>query len=104
VVMFLESWYRFFPGVYIIIILCFSGGVVAGIVFVDCLEFIRCLFEGQTREFVLSMGYAPVDLAILTASLVGLLVEPFLRNHCIHIMDNPLYCFTRISGKQGHSK
>jgi len=101
VVIFLESWYRFFPGVEIIVTICFSGGFVAGVAFVNCLELVRCSFEGQTREFTLAMVFAPIDFGILTASLLGLMVEPILRSHCNHLfVDNSELCFTRSSNLQ----
>lgn len=43
------------------------------------------------------MGYIDLPLTggILTAAVLGLYVEPLLREHCMILMDNTNFCFTR---------
>jgi len=92
-----ESWYRFLPGVGIPIFLCLTAGVVIGIVFSNALEFVRISFEENEREFVMSWVMFPFNFGVLVASMVGLYVEPRLREHCLHIVTDSAYCFTRPS-------
>lgn len=91
----LASWYRFLPSVTVVLVLSFTGGVTIGVLFINALSLFSDTFESKYREFV--MGYAVVAMGCgsLSAALMGLVVEPWLRNHCKYFMKSDDYCFTR---------
>lgn len=91
----LAAWYRFLPSVWIVLLLSFTGGATIGVFFVNALAFFRDKFDGRYKEF--AMGYIVVAMGggTFTASLVGLLTEPLLRRHCMVLLNNDDYCFTR---------
>lgn len=95
VLFFCESWFRFLPEVGLMLFFVFTGGVVVGTVYIMVLEISRASFEGNEREFVLAVSLFPLTFAIFVASLVGLIVEPNLREHCILYLKDAQYCFTR---------
>lgn len=95
------TWYRFLPSVWIVLVLSFTGGVTIGVFFVNALSFFREAFEDRYREF--AMGYVVVAMGggTFTAALMGLYAEPLLRRHCLVLLSNDDYCFTR-SKEIGH--
>ncbi|XP_031559248.1 protein BTN1-like [Actinia tenebrosa] len=92
-----ESWYRFLPGVSVVLLLCLSAGVVIGMLFNCVLVFFRESFDQKHREFIMGYSVCAMGAGILTAALVGLYVEPLLRTHCISTFKDSGYCFTRSS-------
>ena len=96
----LAAWYRFLPNVWIVLLLSFTGGATIGVFFVNALSFFRDTFEGRYKEF--AMGYIVVAMGggSFTASLVGLVTEPLLRRHCMLLLKNDDYCFTRSKARE----
>ena len=96
----LAAWYRFLPSVWIVLLLSFTGGATIGVFFVNALAFFRDRFEGRYKEF--AMGYTVVAMGggTFTASLVGLVTEPLLRRHCMLLLKNDDYCFTRSKARE----
>ena len=96
----LAAWYRFLPSVWIVLLLSFTGGVTIGVFFVNALAFFRERFEDRYKEF--AMGYIVVAMGggTFTASLVGLVTEPLLRRHCMLLLNNDDYCFTRSKARE----
>ena len=96
----LAAWYRFLPSVWIVLLLSFTGGVTIGVFFVNALAFFRGKFEDRYQEF--AMGYIVVAMGggTFTASLVGLVTEPLLRRHCVFLLNNDDYCFTRSKARE----
>lgn len=96
----LAAWYRFLPSVWIVLLLSFTGGVTIGVFFVNALAFFRGKFEDRYKEF--AMGYIVVAMGggTFTASLVGLVTEPLLRRHCMFLLNNDDYCFTRSKARE----
>lgn len=93
----LESWYRFLPGVGITLCLCLTAGVVIGVLFNNVLVFFRDAVDEKQREFIMGYSVTAMGAGILSAALIGLLVEPWLRGHCMYSFKNSGYCFTRSS-------
>lgn len=95
-----SAWYRFLPSVWIVLVLSFTGGVTIGVFFVNALAFFRDRFDDRYKEF--AMGYIVVAMGggTFTASLVGLVTEPLLRRHCMVLLKNDDYCFTRSKARE----
>ena len=91
----LAVWYRFLPSVWIILLLSFSCGAGVGVFYVNAVAFFKVKFEGPEKEF--AMGYLIVAIIAgeLAAALLGLYIEPVLREHCTMILNNTGLCFTR---------
>ncbi|CAH3190300.1 unnamed protein product, partial [Porites evermanni] len=91
----LAVWYRFLPNVWIILLLSFSCGAGIGVFYVNAVAFFKVKFEGPEKEF--AMGYLIVAIiaGVLAAALLGLYIEPVLREHCTMILNNAGLCFTR---------
>ncbi|XP_068694956.1 uncharacterized protein [Montipora foliosa] len=96
----LAAWYRFLPNVWIVLVLSFTGGATIGVFFVNALAFFRERFDDPHKEF--AMGYIVVAMGggTFTAALMGLLIEPFLRGHCMMVLKNEDYCFTRSKARK----
>ncbi|KAL9988099.1 hypothetical protein ACROYT_G002503 [Oculina patagonica] len=96
----LAAWYRFLPSVWIVLLLSFTGGITIGVFFVNALAFFRDKFDDRYKEF--AMGYIVVAMGggTFTASLVGLVTEPLLRRHCMLLLNNDDYCFTRSKARE----
>ena len=97
----LAAWYRFLSSVWIVLLLVFISGVVVGAFYVNTVIFFRNCFQERYREF--AMGYIIVGLhaGVLTAAMLGLYIEPLLREHCMTLVDNTDFCFTRSQSSNG---
>lgn len=91
----LAAWYRFLPSVWIVLLLVFVCGFNVGAFYVNVVIIFRNCLQQKYKEF--AMGYIDLPLTggILTAAVLGLYVEPLLREHCMILMDNTDFCFTR---------
>ena len=91
----LAAWYRFLPSVWIVFLLLFTCGAVIGVFYVNGMTFFRNSVKDRYQEF--AMGYISVSMGggILAAGLLGLYVEPLLREHCTMFANNTDFCFTR---------
>ena len=91
----LAAWYRFLPSVWIVLLLVFVCGLTVGAFYVNVVIIFRNCLQQKYKEF--AMGYIDLPLTggILTAAVLGLYVEPLLREHCMILMDNTDFCFTR---------
>ena len=97
----LAAWYRFLSSVWVVLLLVFTSGVVVGAFYVNTVIFFRNCFQERYREF--AMGYIIVGLhaGVLTAAMLGLYIEPLLREHCMTLVDNTDFCFTRSQSSNG---
>lgn len=96
----LAAWYRFLPSVAIPLILSFVAGVIIGVMYVNMLTVFSEIEDDNQREFVLGYASAATGCGAFTAGLLGLVVEPWLRHHCLKVAVSSDYCFTRsVSGK-----
>lgn len=94
----LAAWYRFLTDVTIVLILSFIGGIIIGIMYVNMLSVYSEIEDPRSREFVLGYASAATGAGAITAGLLGLLIEPWLRNHCLIVAVHNSFCFTRLQG------
>ena len=90
-----ESWYHFLPGVEIVLCICFTAGLSVGVQFTNSLEFFSGCLEDKKRKFGVGYGVFPMALGGLTSALVGLQLEPQLKEHCRNNLMDAAYCITR---------
>ncbi|XP_022781893.1 protein BTN1-like [Stylophora pistillata] len=91
----LAAWYRFLPSVWIVLPLVFVSGAAVGTFYVNVVMIFRNSIQQRFKEF--AMGHIELPLAggVLTAAMLGLYIEPLLREHCMILVDNKDFCFTR---------
>lgn len=89
------AWYRFLPNISILLFISFLAGLIIGIMYANVLQLFTESYEFPLREFVLGFVAVATGMGILIAGLLGLVVEPFFRQHCLTITDLSDYCFTR---------
>ena len=94
----LAAWYRFLTDVSIVLILAFIGGLIIGIMYVNMLSVYSEIEDPKSREFVLGYASAATGAGAITAGLLGLLIEPWLREHCLSVALHSSFCFTRLQG------
>ena len=94
----LAAWYRFLSDVSIVLILAFIGGLIIGIMYVNMLAIYSEIEDPKSREFVLGYASAATGAGAITAGLLGLLIEPWLRRHCLSVVAHSSFCFTRLQG------
>lgn len=97
----LAAWYRFLPSVAIPLILSFIAGVIIGVMYINMLTVFSEIEDDAQREFVLGYASAATGCGAFTAGLLGLVVEPLLRHHCLKVSASRDFCFTRSIGKIG---
>lgn len=90
----LAAWYRFLHDVWIVFVLIFAAGLEAGAAFTNAFVVVSET-DARIREF--AMGFATIGMGGGTffAGVVGLLMEPVIRDHCLLVSDVGDYCFTR---------
>lgn len=93
------AWYRFLPSVSLPLIISFIAGVIIGIMYVNMLAVFTEIEDDTQREFVLGYASAATGCGAFTAGLLGLVIEPWLRHHCLKVAISSDYCFTRSIGK-----
>lgn len=93
----LAAWFRFLHDVWIVFILIFAAGLGAGAAFTNAFVVVSET-DAKFKEF--SMGFATIGMGAGTfcAGVVGLLMEPLIRDHCLAVSDVGDYCFTRPLG------
>ena len=89
------TWYRFLPDITTLLLLSFLAGLMIGIIYANVLQGFTESYDFQLREFVLGFVAVAVGIGMLAAGLLGLVVEPLFRQHCLKITDLAEYCFTR---------
>ena len=102
---FLASWFRFVPCVEIIIALCLTEGFTAGSMYLNSAHTVSDIIaDPERREFALCLLTVGNACGKLTAGIIGLFQEPFLKKHCIEELKLGEYCLTRHSHKAGWNK
>ncbi|KAK2550317.1 Protein BTN1 [Acropora cervicornis] len=91
----LATWYRFLPDITTLLLLSFLGGLIIGIIYANVLQVFTESYEFPLREFVLGFVAFAVGIGVFAASLLGLVVEPLFRQHCLTTTDLAEYCFTK---------
>ena len=94
----LDAWYHFIPYLLIIFTLCTTQGFIHGALYINTGRTISGKFEGHPRkekEFALSMVTVGSNLGVISAGLLGLFEEPYIKYHCLYELKLGKYCFTR---------
>ena len=89
------TWYRFLPDITRLLLLSFLAGLIIGIIYANVLQVFTESYEFPVKEFVLGFVAFAIGIGIFTAGLLGLVVEPLFRQHCLKITNLAEYCFTR---------
>lgn len=89
------AWYRFLPNVGPVLVLVLAIGILDGMLYVNTI--LSAAQDEDFRSKVFSRGFSMLGFAVgsLIAALLGLLVEPVLREHCIEVSSSDQFCFTR---------
>ena len=97
-----ESWYHFVMYIWIIIALCSTLGLFAGMIVLHSPHAVSRHVTLQEREFALGLLTVGNTVGAFVAGLVGLFVEPYLTAKCIeHFPATADYCFTRPESTSG---
>lgn len=100
-----ESWYHFLPSIWIMVVLCSTLGLVAGIIVVQSPHAVSRNVSPEEKEFALGLLTIGNGVGGFLAGLVGLAVEPFLTNECkVHFSATKEFCFTRLRNATGWEK
>lgn len=98
----LESCFHFVPFIWIIILLCSSIGLLAGMIVVHSPHAAGRRVTPEEREFALGLLTIGNGVGSFLAGLAGLIVEPFLEKGCIrHFPNHQEFCFTRSENTTG---
>ena len=89
------AWYRFLPNVSLVLVLLLVVGVLSGMLYVNTI--LAAAQDEDFRSKVFSRGFSLVAIGggCLMAALLGLLVEPVFREHCLEVSSSHQFCFTR---------
>lgn len=92
------AWYRFVHDVWVVFTLIFTAGLAAGAAFANAFVIVSDSTAPRYKEF--AMGFATIGMGAGTflAGAIGLILEPYIREHCLGISKIPDYCFTRPFG------
>lgn len=94
----LASWYRFIPFVWPVLVVLFEHGAIAGALYVNTFG-TAGKYETDVRGKEFSRAFATIGsgMGLTIAGFVGLILEPYLRNHCLRTASvaNEDFCFTR---------
>lgn len=94
------SWYRFFPQVGVTMTLCFSGGFIAGAIYVNSAHVVRDEVTGNnSQEFGLSLLTLEVSAGQLAGGLLGLYTELALKEHCLYALKLKSFCSSQDTRK-----
>ena len=80
----------------IIVLLCFTLGLVAGMLVLHSPHAVSGHVEPEEKEFALGLLTIGNAVGAFAAGLIGLVVEPYLRGKCHeHFSATKEICFTR---------
>lgn len=97
-----ESWYHFVGYIWIIIVLCSTLGLVAGIIVALSPHAVKQHVSPEEGEFALALITVGNGVGSFLAGLVGLFLEPYLTKRCKeHFPTNQEFCMTRMPNSIG---
>lgn len=93
----LSSWYRFIHTVWIVLLLCFLVGLLAGSLYVNTylVASVQETDDANSKAFSRAFLSVGPSAGVLLAGFVGLVLESALRSHCIETTQFSEFCFTR---------
>lgn len=98
----LESWYHFLFYMWIIVFLCFTLGLVAGMLVLHSPHAVSRHVAPEEKEFALGLLTVGNGVGAFVAGLLGLVVEPYLTGKCLeHFSASKEFCFTRPQNMTG---
>ena len=98
----LESWYHFVWYMWIVIFLCFTLGLIAGMLVLHSPHAVSGHVAPEEKEFALGLLTVGNAVGGFVAGLLGLVVEPYLRKKClVHYSASKELCFTRTQNTTG---
>ena len=92
----LASWYRFLPNVYVVLVMCFTLGIIHGLSIVNCAANSATQFSNP-RDNGTAMGLMELGISVgrIAAALLGLSTEQLLREHCTNRLMLGRFCLVR---------
>ena len=89
------AWYRFLPNIGLVLVLVLVIGILNGMLYVNTI--LSAAQDEDSWSKVFSRGFSMLGFAVgsIVAALLGLLLEPVLRGHCIEVSTSGEFCFTR---------
>ena len=100
-----ESWYHFVWYIWIIISLCSTLGLVAGMIVLHSPHAVARHIAPEEKEFALGLLTSGNAVGAFVAGLLGLIVEPYLTDKCFeHFPTTKEFCFTRHRNTTGWDK
>lgn len=97
-----ESWYHFVWYIWIMIALCSTLGLFAGMIVLHSPHAVARHTAPEEREFALGLLTAGNAVGAFVAGLLGLVVEPYLTEKCVeHFSASKEFCFTRLRNTTG---
>ena len=96
----LSSWYRFLHSVWVVLVLCFIVGLLAGSLYLNTYLLAGASDGDDANGKAFSRAFLSVgpSAGVLLAGVVGLVLEPALRKHCLESAQFSEFCFTRSMG------
>jgi hypothetical protein len=96
------SWYRFLPNVLVVLVLCFTQGVLQGSILVQCMttaaDLFSCARDKGTALGLLELG---ISVGRIGAGILGVSTERYLREHCTNELMLGQFCLARHSSQAG---
>lgn len=90
-----STWYRVVPSLWINWLLCFVMGTTAGMTFTNSFRVITTAATPTHGYLLVICATVAESAGVLTAGLLGLYVEPILKEHCLQAFGNHTWCLTR---------
>ena len=92
------SWFRFLPNVQVAFAIVFMFGLLNGVLYCNSFSAACRDFSGLHIEYGRAFLVIASTIGIVTAGLLGLLVEDELTEHCLNTLGQSEYCLTRSTG------
>ncbi|XP_027060503.1 protein BTN1-like [Pocillopora damicornis] len=97
-----QSWYHFVSFIWIIVCLCFTLGLVSGMIYLHSPHAVARHVEPEEKEFALGLITVGNSVGAFVGGLVGLIVESYLVENCVAQFSNSKeFCFTRHKNTSG---
>lgn len=90
------SWYRFLPNFILVLVLCFTQGVLQGLVLIYSMMDTAILFPCP-KDNGTALGLLEIGLSVgrVAAGLLGIITEKQLRQHCTYTLLLGRFCLAR---------
>lgn len=97
------SWYRFLPNFWFVAVLVAITGMAEGALYLNTFAVAGKDNHARYKEFSRAFLTVALQGGIVTAGLMGLVVESQLQDHCRSDLHLGRYCFTRLTHGQWNS-